>query len=151
MPTLLDRKDRMSMAWGLEVRVPFSDHRLVEYVWNIPWALKYTGGVVKGILRKALEDLLPPDILYRAKSPYPKTHHPLYHQTVMTMLEDILNDRNAFLHQLFDTNLLREHLGNGFRRVFGQPWFGQLMGDSQYLAYLVQLEAWMRHYRIRLF
>ena len=59
MQTLLERKDRMSMATGLEVRVPFSDHHLVEYVWNIPWALKYDGGQEKGILRHAFRDLLP--------------------------------------------------------------------------------------------
>lgn len=68
MPTLLDRKDRMSMGAGLEVRVPYCDHRLVQYVWNIPWSIKMTGGREKGILRKALEGVLPDDVLYRKKA-----------------------------------------------------------------------------------
>lgn len=67
MPTLLDRKDRMSMGVGLEVRVPYTDHRLIEYVWNIPWSIKSTGNREKGILRKALEGVLPDDVLYRKK------------------------------------------------------------------------------------
>ncbi|MHB8158449.1 MAG: asparagine synthase (glutamine-hydrolyzing), partial [Desulfocucumaceae bacterium] len=82
MPTLLDRKDRMSMAVGLEVRVPFCDHRLVEYAWNIPWWMKSYGLREKGILRRALEGILPGDVLERRKSPYPKTHNPLYLETV---------------------------------------------------------------------
>lgn len=72
MPTLLDRKDRMSMAVGLEVRVPFCDHRLVEYVFNIPWEIKTSGDREKGILRKALRGILPDEILYRKKAPIPK-------------------------------------------------------------------------------
>ena len=76
MSTLLDRKDRMSMASGLEVRVPFCDHRLVQYVWNIPWEMKMYDGREKGILRRALKEILPEDILMRRKSPYPKTHNP---------------------------------------------------------------------------
>ncbi|MBC7324944.1 MAG: asparagine synthase, partial [Moorella sp. (in: Bacteria)] len=68
MPTLLDRKDRMSMAVGLEVRVPYCDHRLVEYVWNIPWGMKTHRGQLKGILRQALKGVLPPQVLARPKS-----------------------------------------------------------------------------------
>ncbi len=82
MTTLLDRKDRMSMGASLEVRVPFADHRLVEYVWNVPWEMKMVGNREKGILRKALEGLLPEEVLYRKKSPYPKTHHPAYRKIV---------------------------------------------------------------------
>ncbi|MCK9907016.1 asparagine synthase C-terminal domain-containing protein, partial [Frankia sp. Cpl3] len=82
MNTLLDRKDRMSMAASLEARVPFCDHRLVEYVWNIPWEMKTYQNREKGILRKALEGILPDDVLYRKKSPYPKTHNPAYTDAV---------------------------------------------------------------------
>lgn len=72
MPTLLDRKDRMSMAVGLEVRVPFCDHRLVEYVWNIPWEMKSAGDREKGILRRALRGVLPEDVLTRKKALTPR-------------------------------------------------------------------------------
>ncbi|HEX6972690.1 MAG TPA: asparagine synthase (glutamine-hydrolyzing), partial [Limnochordia bacterium] len=92
MPVLLDRKDRMSMAAGLEVRVPYCDHRLVEYAWNIPWEMKECGGREKGILRRALTGLLPDDVLQRKKSPYPKTHHPAYLDTVRRLLGDVLAD-----------------------------------------------------------
>jgi asparagine synthase (glutamine-hydrolysing) len=62
----------MSMAWGLEVRVPFADHELLEYVWNIPWRMKNCDNMPKGILRRALQGLLPDDVILRRKSPYPK-------------------------------------------------------------------------------
>ncbi len=108
MTTLLDRKDRMSMGASLEVRVPFADHRLVEYVWNVPWEMKMVGNREKGILRKALEGLLPEEVLYRKKSPYPKTHHPAYRKIVKGMLESILQDRSSVLYEFFDKEKLQQ-------------------------------------------
>jgi asparagine synthase (glutamine-hydrolysing) len=102
MSTLLDRKDRMSMANGLEVRVPFCDHHLVEYVWNIPWEIKYIDKIAKGILRRALRGVLPPKTLTRRKSPYPKTHHPLYLQIMKEQLLRILANPSSSLTQLVD-------------------------------------------------
>ena len=80
MQTLLDRMDRTSMAWGLEARVPFADHRIVEYLYNVPWEMKYQNGVEKALLRDACRDLLPPELLRRKKSPYPKPYSPVYEQ-----------------------------------------------------------------------
>src|SRR5207244_6457618 len=74
----LDRKDRMSMAVGLEVRVPFCDHRLVEYVYNTPWSLKTYDGMEKSLLRGAVKDMLPESVAWRPKSPYPSTQNPHY-------------------------------------------------------------------------
>ena len=82
MTTLLDRKDRMSMGASLEVRVPFADHRLMEYLYNIPWEMKFYDGMEKGLLRKALEGVLPDEVLYRKKNPYPKTHNPHYTELI---------------------------------------------------------------------
>ena len=82
MQTLLDRKDRMSMWSGLEVRVPFCDYRIAEYLYGVPWSFKDYEGVEKGLLRKAMEDFLPPEVLWRKKSPYPKTHNPAYLEEV---------------------------------------------------------------------
>lgn len=147
MPTLLDRKDRMSMASGLEVRVPFTDHRLVEYVWNIPWAMKYVDQREKGILRRALRGLLPDDVLYRRKSPYPKTHNPVYLQLTKQWLLDVLSDPTSPLLSLIDVPTVRqiaEHDGENF----GPTWFGQLMGGAQLFAYLALIDAWLREYRI---
>jgi asparagine synthase (glutamine-hydrolysing) len=149
MTTLLDRKDRMSMGASLEVRVPFADHRLVEYVWNIPWEMKMYRGREKGILRKAFEGVLPEEVLYRKKNPYPKTHNPEYTATVKKMMEDILKDKSSVLHEFFnktDLITLVESGGSSFK----EPWFGQLMTGPQLLAYLIQLHIWFKDYKINI-
>lgn len=125
MTTLLDRKDRMSMGAGLEVRVPFADHRLVEYVWNIPWEMKNYQGREKGLLRQALKGVLPEEVLFRKKSPYPKTHNPLYTKAVTSWLEKILQNKSSVLHELFRKEQLQEIIQSE-GRVFTIPWFGQL-------------------------
>lgn len=147
MPTLLDRKDRMSMACGLEVRVPFSDHRLLEYVWNIPWEMKNCDKVPKGILRRALKGVLPADVLSRPKSPYPKTHNPVYLQAVREGLRQVLDNPQSPLLPLVDTGALRKMLDSG-QAIFSRPWFGQLMADAQYIAYLIQVDSWLREYKV---
>ncbi|WP_243385770.1 asparagine synthase (glutamine-hydrolyzing) [Bacillus kexueae] len=149
MTTLLDRKDRMSMGASLEVRVPFADHRLVEYVWNIPWEMKMHGNREKGILRKALEGLLPDEVLYRKKSPYPKTHHPIYTKYVLQWLESILAKKDSVLHELFDRQALMK-LMETEGKAFQKPWFGQLMTGPQLLAFLAQVHVWFESYRIDL-
>ncbi|PLR97664.1 asparagine synthase (glutamine-hydrolyzing) [Bacillus sp. T33-2] len=149
MTTLLDRKDRMSMGASLEVRVPFADHRLVEYVWNIPWDMKMLGNREKGILRKALEGMLPEEVLYRKKSPYPKTHNPAYSRAIQSMLSDCLADPNSALHEFFDRERLHtmiETEGASFK----VPWFGQLMTGPQLLAHLAQIHIWFRDYNINI-
>lgn len=78
MQTLLDRMDRARMYYGLEARIPFADHRLVEYVYNVPWDMKYRNKTAKSLLREAFRDLLPEAMLLRRKNPYPKTYHPNY-------------------------------------------------------------------------
>jgi asparagine synthase (glutamine-hydrolysing) len=147
MTTLLDRKDRMSMGASLEVRVPFADHRLVEYVWNIPWEMKMFRGREKGILRKAFEGILPEEVLYRKKSPYPKTHNPEYTTLIQKWLKDILQDKSSALHEFFQHEKLEAIVESG-GNSFQEPWFGQLMTGPQLLAYLVQLHTWFKDYNI---
>jgi asparagine synthase (glutamine-hydrolysing) len=147
MTTLLDRKDRMSMGASLEVRVPFADHRLVEYVWNIPWEMKMYGNREKGILRKALEGLLPEEVLYRKKSPYPKTHHPVYTKAVKNWLNEILLDKNTPLLEFFQKEKLREIVDSD-GKAFQIPWFGQLMSGPQLLAHLAQIHVWFKEYGV---
>ena len=149
MTTLLDRKDRMSMGASLEVRVPFADHRLVEYVWNVPWEMKMVGNREKGILRRALEGLLPEEVLYRKKSPYPKTHHPAYRKIVKGMLESILQDRSSVLYEFFDKEKLQQIVQTE-GASFKEPWFGQLMTGPQLLAHLVQIHHWFKDYQINI-
>lgn len=148
MSTLLDRKDRMSMATSLEVRVPFADHRIVEYAWNIPWSMKMLGGREKGLLRKALEGILPMDILYRKKSPYPKTHHPKYTKLVTDMLRQIIQKKNSPILQLISKEKLEELLDSN--KSFKIPWFGQLMTGPQLIAHLVQMNIWLEKYNVNL-
>lgn len=147
MPTLLDRKDRMSMFTGLEVRVPYCDHRLVQYVWNIPWNIRNYGGMEKGILRKALEGFLPQDVLYRKKSPYPKTHNPEYLATVRDKMLEIVNDHTSPLLPFIDKDAVLD-LARADTSKLNIPWFGQLMTIPQLFAYLVQTDFWMRKYGV---
>jgi asparagine synthase (glutamine-hydrolysing) len=147
MTTLLDRKDRMSMGASLEVRVPFADHRLVEYVWNIPWEMKMLEGREKGILRKALEGILPDEILYRKKSPYPKTHNPHYTKAVVSWMHEILDKKDAPIFEFLQRDRVREIVdteGNAFK----EPWFGQLMTGPQLLAHLAQINYWFETYNV---
>ncbi|MEK3788927.1 MULTISPECIES: asparagine synthase (glutamine-hydrolyzing) [Paenibacillus] len=147
MPTLLDRKDRMSMGVGLEVRVPYCDHRLVQYVWNIPWEIKVTGNREKGILRKALEGVLPDDVLYRKKSPYPKTHNPAYLHEVRKQALDMLDDPSSPILPLIDAARIRE-IAASPEASSNLPWFGQLMSGPQLFAYLTQVNYWLRTYKV---
>ncbi len=149
MTTLLDRKDRMSMATGLEVRVPFCDHRIVEYMWNVPWEMKYYKKREKGLLRHALEGVLPKDVLWRKKSPYPKTHNPSYHNAVKDILQHILDEKSAPLLQLINKEAVQEMVKSD-GKTFGKPWFGQLMASAQIFAYLVQVDMWLREYKVRI-
>jgi asparagine synthase (glutamine-hydrolysing) len=145
MSALLDRKDRMSMANGLEVRVPFCDHNLVQYVWNIPWELKMIEGREKGLLRKAFDGILPYDILWRKKSPYPKTHNPSYTDAVKEWLSGILACDSPLL-PLVNKKVLTDLINN--KSDPGTPWFGQLMALPQLFAWLIQVDIWLREYHV---
>ena len=103
---LLDRKDRMSMAVGLEVRVPFCDHRLVEYVYNTPWALKTFDGREKSLLRGAARDVLPDSVVKRVKSPYPSTSDPKYGAALQEQIKDLLGSADDALFGLVDRTVL---------------------------------------------
>jgi asparagine synthase (glutamine-hydrolysing) len=149
MAVLLDRKDRMSMATGLEVRVPYCDHRIVEYVWNIPWALKTCDQREKGILRRAARGVLPDEVVDRRKSPYPKTHHPAYFETVKDDLRQRLAAPENPLKDLIDEKLLWETIDSN-EPQFTIPWFGQLMTAPQLAAYLIQVDTWLKEYGVEI-
>ena len=149
MQTLLDRTDRASMYNGLEVRVPFCDYRLVEYLWNIPWELKSLNGREKGLLRYIVKDILPSEIVNRKKSPYPKTHNPNYLEKVKNMLINIMNNKNAPIKMLLNEKYINEIIDtNG--KSFSRPWFGQLMTGPQLMAYLCQVNMWLEKYEPRI-
>lgn len=146
MQTLLDRMDRTSMAWGLEARVPFADHRIVEYVYNVPWSMKYENGMEKKLLRDACKDLLPPQLLYRKKSPYPKTYSPVYEALLAERFEQLLANPQAPVHRFMDRKKAAQFLAQP--KDYGKPWFGQLMAGPQMIAYFLQVNDWMERYGI---
>lgn len=146
MQTLLARKDNMSMASSLEVRVPFCDYRLVEYAYNMPWNIKALDGREKGILRKAFENDLPKEIAWRKKSPYPKTHNPAYFARVKELLAIALTDKSTPLMDWIDIDNLYILLQNP--DSLPEPWYGQLMGIPQIAAYIYQIYAWIKHYNV---
>ena len=126
MQTLLDRSDRMGMYNGFEIRVPFCDYRLAEYVWNIPWEMKALKGREKGLLRYIMKDKLPAEIVDRKKSPYPKTWNPTYLKAVKEMLSKIMEDKNAPINNLLNREYIMQILETD-GKAFTRPWFGQLM------------------------
>lgn len=147
MPTLLDRKDRMSMYSGLELRVPYCDHRLVEYVWNVPWEYKNYNDREKGLLRLALKGILPEDVLWRKKSPYPKTHNPNYIDALRRLTLVMLDNSSSPLHPFINKQNVKA-LALSINRDTNIPWFGQLMNAPQLMAYLLQVDYWMREYKV---
>jgi asparagine synthase (glutamine-hydrolysing) len=146
MQTLLDRMDRASMYNGLEARVPFADHRIVEYVYNVPWDMKYRNNTAKSLLRQACRDLLPEAILFRKKSPYPKTYHPNYERLLSEGLVKILNNPNSPILPLIDKKKLLAFIKAPAE--YGKPWYGQLMAAPQLMAYYIQINYWMEKYKL---
>jgi asparagine synthase (glutamine-hydrolysing) len=144
MQTLLDRKDRMSMFSGLEVRVPFCDYRIAETLYAVPWGMKNDQGREKGLLREAMRGLLPDEILWRKKSPYPKTHNPAYLRAVSAMLREVTANPDSPLLQIVKKEALEALL----RAENPTPWYGQLMTTPQTIAYFVQMDYWMRKYKV---
>ena len=143
MVSLLERKDRMSMANGLEVRVPFADHRILEYVYNVPWKIKFENQVEKALLRNAMSEYLPDKILHRKKSPYPITHNPKYEEFVTEML-------NIRLEKGILRELLNVRAYNELMQTDSVTWFGQLMNKPQLIAWLLQFDYWFEKYKVRL-
>lgn len=146
MQTLLERSDKMAMYNNFEIRVPFCDYRIAEYVWNIPWEWKALKGREKGLLRYACKDLLPSEIIDRKKSPYPKTQNPNYLAKVKKMLSSIMADTNSPINDLLNRKYILDILETD-GKTFKRPWFGQLMVGPQLIAYLCQVNMWLEMYQ----
>ena len=136
----------MSMASGLEVRVPFADHRLVEYVFNVPWEYKCPNGEVKGLLRDAAHGLLPEPVVRRKKSPYPKTHNPGYEIIIKKRLTAVMEEDGAPIRRLVDPEAVKQLIARPAGH--GSPWFGQLMSGPQMIAWIWQINEWLSRYHI---
>ena len=146
MSTLLNRMDRTSMYSGLEARVPFADPRILEYVFSIPWEMKCYNGQTKSLLVEIGKSYLPNEVLYRKKSPYPKTYDPNYERLLSNRLLDELSDTNAPLNAIIDKKKLQTFLSSP--SDYGRPWYGQLMASPQMIAYLLQINYWMKKYSL---
>jgi asparagine synthase (glutamine-hydrolysing) len=143
LPIVLDRKDRLSMAAGLEVRVPFCDHRLVEYVWNIPWSMKAVDDIEKGLLRRAFADLLPPAVLHRKKNPYPLSQHPGYFTAIRELFLQLLGDPNAAVRPFIDVAMLRAIA----EQSAGRPGHPRV---TMFFERILQIEGFLKTYRVEI-
>lgn len=151
MANLQERALSMCEHSHMGVLTPFADERLVQYVYNVPWEMKFMGGREKGLLREAAGALLPESLRYRRKSPYPKTCDPAYARIVCGMVQGMLAEKKSPILQLVDARAL-EKLAASDLSPAQTPWFGQLMAGPQMLAYLWQVNAWLaaRHAEVAL-
>ena len=139
----------MCESADLEVITPFTDERLVEYLWNVPREMKFMNGEGKGLLREAVKDLLPDTLLHRKKSPYPKVYSKAYTDTLRQSVRAMASDLNSPILQAVDSRVLLQ-LCQAELPAGGLPWFGQLMSGPQMLAYLWQVNQWLETRRIRI-
>lgn len=147
MAALQERALCMCERSAVNVYTPFCDERLAEYVWNLPAEIKFMGGETKGLLRQAVSDLLPEELLRRKKSPYPKVYAPEYTAAVKKITGDMLRDSTSPILKVVDANVIRQMIDSELPAA-GLPWFGQLMSGPQMLAYLWQVNEWMRTRRV---
>jgi len=147
MVTLLNRMERCSAQADLTARVPFADRSLAEYIYNAPWDMKMRGGVVKNLLREGFRGIVPDEVLFRKKSPFPKTYHPAYEKLLKDQLREIITDTASPLHTFVDKTTLLHFMNE--EKDLGAPWYGQLMAGPQMMAYLIQIDCWIREYQIQ--
>lgn len=148
LQTLLHRTEKMTSQAGLVARLPFLNIEMVEYLYNVPWEYKFFENSEKGLLREAVKDIVPHEILYRKKSPYPKTFNPDYLQAVSALLQQVLKNPNSILHELFNKKELKKLVMK--KTDLPAPWFGQLMTKPQLIAYLYQIDLWFESYNLNI-
>ena len=136
------------MYSGLEVRVPFCDHRIAAYLYSVPWEYKDYQGKEKGLLREAMRGVLPDEVLWRKKSPYPKTWNPGYLAAVSAELTKVIEDPAAPLLRVVRADALEQLLASGAENPV--PWYGQLMTTPQTIAWFLQLNHWLQTYKVEL-
>ena len=148
MVTLLNRMERCSAQADLIARVPFADRALAEYIYNAPWDMKLQSGAVKNLLREAFRGIVPDEVLFRKKSPYPKTYHPAYEKLLQDRLREIITDTASPLHNFVEKDAVLHFIDE--KKDLGTPWYGQLMAGPQMMAYLIQIDFWIRQYNIEI-
>ena len=126
--------------------MPFCDYRIAEYLYGVPWEMKDYMGQEKGLLRCAMSGILPEEVLYRKKSPYPKTHNPQYLELVLWKMQELLKQKDAAIFHIISKPAL-ESLA---QEEFAWPWYGQLMMRPQVIAYMLQIQFWLEHYHVQI-
>lgn len=142
LAVLLDRMDRMSVAAGVEIRLPFCDHELVEYLWNVPWSMKSAGGM-KGLLKAAMADIVPESTLNRKKSAYPHIQNREYDLSLIREALSLARDKSSPIGALFDGPRLADFIGQ-----LGSDNAG--LNASHILIQLVEINHWIKDYGISL-
>ncbi|EEA01046.1 asparagine synthase (glutamine-hydrolyzing) [Burkholderia sp. H160] len=143
LPILLDRKDRMSMAVGLEVRVPFCDHELMQYVFNTPWSMKTFDGREKSLLRAAAGDVVPEAILKRVKSPYPATQDPAYERALREGMGSVISKSSPRTARTFNVDAVRKLIDQPLNEVS----IGWERGD---IDHALAMSDWLERYNVEL-
>ena len=124
--------------------MPFCDHRIAEYMYGVPWEFKDYRGKEKGLLRYAMEVVLPKEVLWRKKSPYPKIWNPKYMELVSQRLNELLQQKDAPLFYLVS----RDEAEKLLQQQSVWPWYGQLMRTPQTICFLLQINEWLQRYNI---
>lgn len=148
MQNLIERSGKMSASVGVEVRVPFCDKRIVDYVYNIPYEWKLRGGREKWLLRKAVKRTLPKSIVWRKKSPYPKTHDPQFYEAVVAELKERMSRKDSKLRTFIDKEKLNKLISSSPQTA--EPFMGQLMARAQLFAQLIQIDEWFCLYKVEI-
>lgn len=147
MQTLVDRTDRAASFNSLDIRVPFADFRLAEYLFHVPYEIKTKNGEVKHLLREYAKGLLPEAVRTRKKSPYPKTYDPNYEKLLSALLLKVISDPNSPLLAFVNRKKIYDFCQSP--KDYGKPWYGQLMAGPQLMAYYLQINFWLTHYQIK--
>lgn len=148
LPVLLERQDKMTRLSGFKIRAPFCNFKLMKYVYNIPWEYRNYGDMEKGLLRYAFKDLLPNEVTYRKKSPYPKTYNPTYTELIVSKFTEIMNDRHSPILSIVNKENVLKLRDGGIEAE--RPWFGQLMKGPQVMAFLIQVNEWLKEYKVKI-
>ena len=145
MQQLLYRQEMMANANNIKALSPFIDIEIVEFAYNIPYQYKYQNNTEKAILKDAYKNDLPKEITNRIKNPYPKTFSPIYEEMVNNKINELLNDHKSIINMFFKKEMILELINDKNKKI---PYYGQLMKNTQFLAYLIQFEEWVKIYNI---
>ena len=104
----LMKTDRMTIAYSVEGRVPFLDYELVDFSYNLPAKLKLRGLTTKYILKKALENILPKEILYRKKQTFHAPIENWIEKDLKGTVEQILNEKEIKKLGFFDPYYIKK-------------------------------------------